>query len=199
MSKGNNTRSAIIEKSAVLFNKKGYDGCSMQDIMKETGLKKGGIYNHFDTKTELALEAFNYGFDKVMARFRARLDKDSTSTQKLISVIDVLTTFVSDPVLEGGCPIFNMALKSTEEYPELKQKAREGIDMFRRYIEIKIEEGKATGEFNPSCNPSEVATFIIMTMEGGIILSNIYNGKMEHVLSAARLLKEYISEKLLKI
>jgi AcrR family transcriptional regulator len=45
--KGERTRSYIIERSAPLFNRQGYAGTSLKDIMEATGLEKGGIYNHF--------------------------------------------------------------------------------------------------------------------------------------------------------
>ena len=197
MQKGSITREKIVEESAVLFNKKGYDGCSMQDIMLATGLQKGGIYNHFRTKTEIALEAFNYSFDKTMARFRHRLDRDKTCTQKLYSVIDVLSSFVSDPVIEGGCPIFNLSVKSSFEYPELRSKALEGLNMLKKYIEIKIEEGIACGEFKKNDKVTEISSLIIMTMEGGIIMSNICGGNEQYVKTAASHLRTYIEENLL--
>lgn len=43
MQKGEQTRRNIVLKSAELFNQKGYAGCSMNDIMEATGLKKGGF------------------------------------------------------------------------------------------------------------------------------------------------------------
>ena len=42
MNKGINTKEKIVEKSAELFSKYGYNGCSLSDIMNETNLKKGG-------------------------------------------------------------------------------------------------------------------------------------------------------------
>ena len=59
MSKGEQTRERILARSAQLFNRQGYSGSSLSDIMRETGLEKGGIYNHFSSKEQLALEAFD--------------------------------------------------------------------------------------------------------------------------------------------
>ena len=50
MNKGEMTRQRIIEESAPIFNQRGYAGCSMQDVMEATGLEKGGIYRHFESK-----------------------------------------------------------------------------------------------------------------------------------------------------
>src|SRR6266567_4555201 len=50
----------ILAQAAQLFSRQGYFGSSLSDIMHETGLEKGGIYNHFNSKEQLALEAFDY-------------------------------------------------------------------------------------------------------------------------------------------
>src|ERR1700730_4389162 len=62
MSKGEATRQRIIAQAAPLFNQRGYEGCSLQDLMNATGLQKGGIYRHFGSKEELAAEAFDYAW-----------------------------------------------------------------------------------------------------------------------------------------
>ena len=59
MSKGDDTKERIIEQTAPLFNQMGFFGSSLSDIMQATGLKKGGIYNHFGSKEQLALEAYD--------------------------------------------------------------------------------------------------------------------------------------------
>ena len=52
--KGERTRRVIVEKAAALFNTRGYFGSSINDLTRETGLEKGGIYSHFSSKEELA-------------------------------------------------------------------------------------------------------------------------------------------------
>src|SRR6266436_9707452 len=55
--KGEQTRREIIRKAAPIFNQKGYDGAALSDLMRATGLEKGGIYRHFASKQELAGDA----------------------------------------------------------------------------------------------------------------------------------------------
>jgi TetR/AcrR family transcriptional regulator, transcriptional repressor for nem operon len=43
MSKGEQTRQRIVAEAACLFNRRGYHGSSLQDLMQATGLEKGGI------------------------------------------------------------------------------------------------------------------------------------------------------------
>src|SRR5258707_9181455 len=56
--KGEQTRQEIIRKAAPIFNRKGYSGAALSDLMRATGLEKGGIYPHFESKQELAADAF---------------------------------------------------------------------------------------------------------------------------------------------
>ena len=52
MTKGEQTRQRIVKEAAPIFNRRGYEGSSLSDLMKATGLKKGGIYRHFSSKEE---------------------------------------------------------------------------------------------------------------------------------------------------
>lgn len=53
------TRARIIECARVLFNRHGFVKVSIDDIMSEAGLTRGGFYNHFSSKEELYSEAIS--------------------------------------------------------------------------------------------------------------------------------------------
>lgn len=192
MQKGENTRQFIIEKSAELFKVNGYNGCSLSDIMNATQLKKGGIYNHFNNKDEIALEAFEYSLKQVIKRFRAKLDHDKTSTQKLYSIIEVFCEMVN----EGGCPIYNTAVDSLGTHPLLQKHAKKGMDTLKDYIEIKIKEGKENGEFKPDADSVEISSILMVTLEGALIMSRIQKNK-KYLNIAVDFLHKYLNEKLI--
>ena len=54
----------------------GYVGASMRDLVDATGLEKGGIYNHFGSKEQLALEAYDYAMNLVDGRLAASQHAD---------------------------------------------------------------------------------------------------------------------------
>ena len=56
MKKGDARRAAIIETAERLFYLKGYENTSVQDVLDELKLSKGGFYHHFESKLSL-LEA----------------------------------------------------------------------------------------------------------------------------------------------
>ena len=169
------TKEYIIAQSAALFNTKGYNGCSLQDIMRATGLQKGGIYNHFATKDEIAFSAFDFSFERVKARFQEALGPCKTSFEKLKAIIEVFASFHYQPVIAGGCPIFNTAVDSSGIHPLLSEKARTAINHLKRYIEIKIDEGISNNEFSSTIKSEELSTLILITMEGALIMARVNN------------------------
>jgi AcrR family transcriptional regulator len=50
---GEQTRQRIIEEAAQLFVRKGFDGTSIADLAQASGLTKGALYHHFDSKDDL--------------------------------------------------------------------------------------------------------------------------------------------------
>ncbi len=194
MARGIDTREKIIVKSAALFNELGYHGCSLSDIMKATNLKKGGIYNHFRNKDEIALEAFDYSFKRIFRAFRKRLDLDKSPSEKINSIIEVYAGLGKMPGMEAGCPIFNTAVDASNSHPMLKQKAKNAINSFKDYVNIKLAEGVAMGEFKKEAVNLGIAELIIMTLEGAIIMSKV-TGDNECINVAVDNLKELIMEK----
>jgi len=47
------TRKRIIESARILFNRHGFDGVSIDDVMAHAGLTRGGFYRHFTAKADL--------------------------------------------------------------------------------------------------------------------------------------------------
>jgi len=55
-------RKSILEVSQKHFMKNGYDKTKTKDIAKEVGIAEGTLFNYFDTKTEIFLEAITAGY-----------------------------------------------------------------------------------------------------------------------------------------
>src|SRR5262249_56783848 len=103
MKKGEATRREIIEKAAPIFNQKGFEGASLSDLMKATGLEKGGIYRHFESKEQLAEEAFDYAWSLAFQRRMAGLGAILNSVDPLKQVIRNLLER-REGMVAGGYP-----------------------------------------------------------------------------------------------
>lgn len=175
MGRGERTRGRIVEQAAPLFNQRGYTGASVSDIMAATGLEKGGIYRHFESKEQLALEAFDHAVDLMTRRFAAAIREHAGAPDRLRAIVRVLQAVATEPPVEGGCPVVNTAVDADDGNPALRARAREAmdrlLDMVRRTTERGIERGELSGDLDPDA----FATVLISTIEGGVVLSRLYD------------------------
>ena len=175
MRDGERTREHIIERAAVLFNEQGYSGASISDIMAATGLQKGGIYRHFGSKEELAVEAFDFAVGRMAARFGEAMEGVRSPLARLKAIAGVYARIPVDPPVPGGCPVMNTAIESDSSNPRLRARARDAMDGLRRLIRRLVAEAMAGGELRADTDPDGVATVMISTLEGGVMLSMLYD------------------------
>jgi len=190
MRKGEQTRQEIIHKAAPIFNQRGFDGAALSDLMRATGLEKGGIYRHFDSKQQLAGEAFDYAW-------QLALDKRFRGTQEITNTVDRLKQIAWNfrdrraGLVPGGCPLLNMATDSDDGKPALRTKARRAFNSWLSRLRSIVEEGRARGEIRSGVDPSELDTFIVTSLEGGLMLERLQKNPAPLNI-ACRHLEEYL-------
>ncbi|MBD0382150.1 TetR/AcrR family transcriptional regulator [Paenibacillus sp. WST5] len=197
MQKGENTRKHIIAKSAELFNQHGYSGSSLSDITERTGIKKGGIYRHFASKDEIALEAYNYAASIVGGQFTQAVAAQETAMNKLLAYFRVYERVVEAPPFVGGCPLLNMAIESDDGHPGLRQRAQQGLARTLDSMKAIIHEGVQNGEFKADLNVDALATFAFATLEGGIMMSKL-EGDNRHMQMNIESFTAYLKQVCLK-
>ncbi|MCW3052647.1 MAG: transcriptional regulator, TetR family [Chthonomonadales bacterium] len=195
MRKGEKTKERIIEQTAPLFNQRGVAGASLSDIMAATGLNKGGIYNHFESKEELALQAFDYAAQLVSDRVNRMLVDKHSGVDRLLTMAAVFCDHIVNPLIPGGCPLLNTAVESDDTNPLLRERVRQAMDRWQERIRSAVRYGLATGEFRAEVDADVVATRFIATLEGGVMLSKLY-GDPIHIERAVAFLTEYVHHEL---
>jgi TetR/AcrR family transcriptional regulator, transcriptional repressor for nem operon len=192
MRKGDQTRREIIRKAAPIFNQRGYDGAALSDLMLATGLEKGGIYRHFDSKQELAGEAFDHAWKLAMdARFEG--------TQKIPNAVNRLKQIVRNfrdrtGIVPGGCPLLNTAVDSDDGNPQLRAKARQALSSWLDRLQAIAEEGRLRGEVRSDVDSAKLAILIVSTLEGSFMIRRLQK-KDEPLDLACHHLDEYLETK----
>lgn len=188
LSKAERTRQFIIEKTAVIFNKKGYAGTSLSDLTEATGLTKGSIYGNFDGKQEVALAVFDYNYARVSDRIQQLVIKETSFYDKLMVYTKVYSsTALAD---RGGCAILNTAIEADDTNPLLKDKAAKAVTKWRKNLTDLINGGITAGEFKADLDVNQSALSIIALIEGGIMIAKVTNSKasLESVLGTVEIL-----------
>ncbi|HMF52941.1 MAG TPA: TetR/AcrR family transcriptional regulator [Edaphobacter sp.] len=170
MNKGEETRQRIIAAAAPLFNKRGYAGCVLKDIMAATGLEKGGIYRHFGSKEEIAAEAFDYAWMMSSALRRQGLDEIPNHVDRLKHHI---AGFVYRSSVPGGCPLLNTGVDSDNGNPILRERVRNALQGWKRMLRTILEDGMAAGTVRRDADVEKVSRLIISGLEGGMLVSRI--------------------------
>src|SRR5690606_25589681 len=147
MRKGQVTKEHIIRQSAALFNTKGYAGTSLSEIIERANVRKGGIYNHFGSKDEIALSAFDYMFAKLKSILTEAISKRSEPADKILAICDVYRKMIEEDLWEGGCPILNTAIENDDGHPLLKQRAQMAMNEFMTSLGEIITEGIQRKQF----------------------------------------------------
>ncbi|MBB3112516.1 AcrR family transcriptional regulator [Paenibacillus phyllosphaerae] len=173
MRKGEKTRLHIIEKTAGLFNQKGYAGSSIQDIMEVTGLTKGAVYRTFSGKDEIAMEAFDYASRMLMELFLQAAETADSAVDKIMAVCAVHKDPVNAPPIEGGCPLLNTAVEADDGYLPLREKAVAAHGHFILFIQSLLDKGVASGELSSDLNSEALASFVVSSLEGGVMASRL--------------------------
>ena len=174
VSKAELTKQRIIEQAAILFNQNGYAGSSINDIMKLTGLQKGGIYNHFKSKEEIALAAFDYSITQLKQTVLCDVLTKTNSIDRLHALVDGFKGFTQGPTIVGGCPILNTAIESDDTHPALRNRAQKAMNEIRALLQSIIELGIRQNQIVASADHEEMSIIIISSIEGAIMLSKLY-------------------------
>ena len=171
MPKGQKTRARIIAEAASLFNQRGFEGSSLSELMEATGLEKGGIYRHVSSKEELAAEAFDYAWKVV-------LDARMHDLERIPNSVDKLKKFIANfidrrPSVPGGCPLLNTAIDADDGNPVLRERARKALHEWRDRLSSIVDSGIKRGEIRRGVKAKEVATLIISSLEGALVIGRL--------------------------
>jgi len=186
MTKGEQTRQKIVAAAAPIFNQRGYEGSSMAELMEATGLQKGGIYRHFSSKEELAAEAFDYTCKAAWDLRLQHVDEAASGIQKLKRMI---ANFVgSRSPVGGGCPILNTAVDADDGNPVLRGRVVKALRHWSLHLQAMIKEAVKAGETKAGVDPKTVATVVIASLEGGLMMS-----RLERNYDALRRVQEHLN------
>lgn len=192
-SKSDRTRRYIIERTAPVFNAKGFSGTSLTDLTQATGLSKGSIYGNFESKDEVALAAFDYNFDQVTRYIKSKILATENSIDRLLVYPSVYRNFLRISFLQTGCPILNTSVEADDTHPALRLRAANALTFWRKSVENQVKRGIARKEINDQTNPSQVAVVLTSIIEGAVMQAKV-TGKSAELRIAMEFLEKFINQ-----
>jgi len=160
-------RKAKITRAALTcFYRKGYHQTTMDDIVAESGLSKGGVYWHFKSKRELLIaaimDAFGGSPDELMAPL---LESSASAAEKLGSLLEVFTQMIVSGPLRETMPLILESWAQNVRDPEIQELSMQLFEQYRRPLAQLIEAGIAAGELKP-VSAMAMASILIAVYDG---------------------------------
>ena len=173
-------RDKLIDTAAQLFHSHGFEGTSIDLLMKTSGVSKSNFYYYFESKEALGLLAI----EKVASEFKETilsktlLNLDLNPLERLEGLYKEIISyqqFLFSQSGNAGCFFGNLAL----EQSAVNEKFRSALSDFFQEVEGSFEQclidGVEQGFFKEEIDPKETATLLVSQIEGAILLLKVYN------------------------
>lgn len=166
------TKQKIFSTALVLFDQKGYDNVTINDICHQIGLTKGAFYHHFNSKSDILIMKYKFNESSLLKYYHSI--SSELPLQKLDKIINRFINYPKLTSLEEMKSSFKVQIDS--HYQEFVG----GDSAVQKSILIKIiEEGQATGDIRDDLTAELLADIIIRYKFGLYIEWCIKDGNMD--------------------
>lgn len=135
------TRAKIVETSRILFNRHGFEGVTINMVMKSAGLTRGGFYNHFKNKEALYSEAVSSFLMGRGLKWRQDAGIDPTHPT-LETAKHMVQSYLSEKHLndiDGQCPMIALPSDVARANPQVQASYQELLESMVWLFEASVE------------------------------------------------------------
>jgi TetR/AcrR family transcriptional repressor of lmrAB and yxaGH operons len=164
-----NAREQILQTTCDLLEKQGYHGTGLNEIVKESGAPKGSLYYYFpEGKEQITAEAVLQSGRVVSERIRSGLAAGSSGPKAIHDFILLLAENVERSGFAAGSPLTAVAMETATRSERINLACRAAYGMLQGAFKDKLLEAGYS-----KTKAEELATFVVASIEGGIILSRV--------------------------
>ena len=183
---GMETKKRIRSTALKLFNEKGYENVSVDEIVLESNSSKGAFYTHFKSKAMLMDEDIRHLDILYLQYYNSELvDSNLSSLKKLRLFVSfsVDTMFSLAPISLLTMIFAHNISHSTELNIKMSPERN-----FYKILESIITDGHKSGEFNEVYTVSEIIKLIVIFSRGLNYTYAIKNGDFDYELPLSNML-----------
>jgi AcrR family transcriptional regulator len=165
-------RLEILQVAKKVFTEKGYEPTTMKDIVEQSGLSRGGVYQYFSSTEEIFRGIVDLGDQSSLKEFNELIESSPSIWESLMSLIEEYRTV---PTENFGAVQFEYTVTGWRDEARLAyiiDRSKIWRNTFYRFL----EEGVTRGEFNPK-QPLGVITDFILNVQDGLLLYHRVGGR----------------------
>jgi TetR/AcrR family transcriptional regulator, transcriptional repressor for nem operon len=138
------TREKILESARRLFNRNGYSGVSIEEIMSDAGLTHGGFYRHFTGKDELYAAAVRqFLCKKTPAAWQKRREQRAVTKPRAQRIVDAYFSREHFDDRDGCCPLLGTACDVQRRGEVVKAAYQEVVEQLVKVFEDHLNGPRA--------------------------------------------------------
>lgn len=161
------TREQILQTTCALLEKQGYHGTGLNEIIRESGSPKGSLYYYFpEGKEQITAEALLQSGRETAGRIRMGLGESTRASKAVYDFVLRIADHVELSSFAAGSPLTAVSMETATKSERINLACREAYGTLKSAFHDKLLESGFTG-----IKAEELATFIVASIEGGIILS----------------------------
>lgn len=157
------TKNAIMESALRLFEQRGFDSVTVEDITNDAKVAKGSFYTYFSTKSDIIVDEF-WKIDAYYQEYASRnLKRYRTAREKLLAFTRAQMRYVRDVIGNANLKIL-YANQTVQPGRNKMMTKRE-----RQWVQIIsgiITEGQASGEFRTDLDAMVLANLLNRSARG---------------------------------
>jgi TetR/AcrR family transcriptional repressor of nem operon len=191
--RGEVTREKILDEAIRLYNRQGIESTSINDLLAVTGLTKGSLYFHFQSKDELSCAVL----EKAKVLFLEFLDKaltGKTPGESLDNFFKQVVETHKSAGFVGGCLFGNAALELSDKDRRMASLVGSVFDEWLEKIRSAVRAAQAAGQVRDDLPADVLARHIVMAIEGGIMLARLKKSE-KHLKDCLKSLRTLIGLK----
>lgn len=186
------TRKLLLDVAADAFQRRGYHGVGVHEIIKAAGVTSGALYHHFESKKALGLAVVREQVAGVIEDAWIKPVKEARSATA--GVKDAFASIIESAAADGvirGCPLNNLAIELSFSDADFRSAVREVFDGWRRALAAEFADDVAQGRLRKGVDAEEAASFVVAVFEGAMSLAKCDQDKRE-LRACARQLNSYL-------
>jgi AcrR family transcriptional regulator len=178
--KGEATKDRLLDIAERSILQNGFAATSIDDLIKEAGITKGGFFYHFDGKNALAYALMKRYRERDAFLFSGLFKRAEELTddplQQMLVFVKLLAEVMAD--LEGlhpGCLVASFTYESHQVNDEVRQITADSVMDWRRLFREQLDKINARYTANSDTSSDDLADMLSTIIEGGIIVSRALN------------------------
>jgi AcrR family transcriptional regulator len=155
--KGQRTRSAILETAAALATEEGLEQLSIGRLADATGLSKSGLFAHFGSKEELQLATVRHAAKLFVAEVIDPARAAPKGVARAWALCDHMIDYTDRQVFPGGCFFAATSFEFNNRPGPVRDRIEENIRSWLSYLEHAVEQAQDAGELEREPSAREIA------------------------------------------